>query len=106
MTMQGFILFIKSNKRWILNRKSFHLAYLSPDIAPSDYYLLRSIQHSVSKAYFQNETDVIKWVDDFIASRDETFFHHGICMLLERWQKIVDVNIKYFIKTIVLFLLR
>ena len=76
-----------------------HFAY-SPDIVPPDYYfyyyLFRSMQHSVFKTYFQNEADVIKWIDYFIASRDETFFHHGICMLPKRWQKVVGINIKYF----------
>lgn len=46
----------------------------SPDIAPSDYYLFRSMAHGLSEQHFQNHAEVKKWLDDWIASKPEKFF--------------------------------
>lgn len=72
-----------------------HPAY-SPDIAPSDYHLFRSIQHGLSGECFSNAADVRKWIDEWIASKDDSFFRRGIRMLPERWEKVVENDGKYF----------
>lgn len=46
----------------------------SPDIAPSDYYLFRSMAHCLSEHRFHNFEDVKKWLDDWIALKQEKFF--------------------------------
>lgn len=68
----------------------------SPDIAPSDYHLFRSMSHGLAEQRFTSYDDTKKWVDDWIASKDEKFFKHGIHMLPERWAKIVANDGQYF----------
>ncbi|EFN65786.1 Histone-lysine N-methyltransferase SETMAR, partial [Camponotus floridanus] len=65
-----------------------HPPYL-PDIAPSDYYLFRSVEYGLAKQRFQSYEHTKNWIDWWIASKDELFFQRGIRMLPERWEKIV-----------------
>ena len=62
----------------------------SPDIAPSDYYLFRSMAHGLSEQHFTSYEDTQNWVDSWIASKDEAFFRRGIHMLPERWKKVAS----------------
>ncbi|GFV28681.1 histone-lysine N-methyltransferase SETMAR [Trichonephila clavipes] len=57
----------------------------SPDLAPSDYYLFRSLQNFF-KTFTSNE-EVKNHLDQFFASKDQTFYERGIMLLPERWQK-------------------
>ena len=50
----------------------------SPDIAPSNYYLFRLMSHTLTEKRFQSLEDIKKWVDSWIASKDEEFFRNGI----------------------------
>lgn len=68
----------------------------SPDIAPSDYHLFRSMQHALAGQHFTDLEDIKKWVDDWIASKSEMFFYTGIHMLPEKWKKVVVSKGKYF----------
>ena len=61
----------------------------SPDIVPSDYHLFRSISHDLSEQRFTSYEDTKKWVDSWIASKDELFIQRGIRILTERWEKVV-----------------
>lgn len=72
-----------------------HPAY-SPDIAPSDYHLFRSMQHGLVGTRFRNAEEVRNWIDDWIAGKPMSFFRHGIAMLPERWGKVIDNDGKYF----------
>jgi len=62
----------------------------SPDIAPSDYWLFRKMQQITSFAEIEN------WLQNWIASKDESFFRDGIRKLPERWKKVVGSDGQYF----------
>ena len=68
----------------------------SPDIAPSNYYLLRSMAHGLSDQQFRSYEDIEKWLDSWIASKDENFYLNGIWALPERWAKAVANDGQYF----------
>jgi len=68
----------------------------SPDIAPSDYHLFRSMAHALSEQRFTTYEDTKNWVDTWIASKDKEFFRRGIRMLPERWEKVVASDGQYF----------
>ncbi|GBP18224.1 Mariner Mos1 transposase [Eumeta japonica] len=50
----------------------------SPDIAPSDYHLFRSMAHALSEQRSTLYEDTKNWVDSWIASKDKEFFRLGI----------------------------
>jgi len=43
----------------------------SPNIAPSDYHLFRSMTHGLSEQHFTSYEDTKNCIDDWIASKDE-----------------------------------
>ena len=66
----------------------------SPDIAPSDYHLFRSMTHDCLSSTSHHISK--NCIDDWIESKDEAFFRRGIHMLSGRWEKIVASNSHYF----------
>lgn len=68
----------------------------SPDIAPSDYYLFRSMQSALSGERFHSFESIQIWLNNWIASKDEQFFRDGIRKLPERWANVVASDGAYF----------
>lgn len=68
----------------------------SPDIAPSDYHLFRSMTHGLAYQHFHSYEEAKKWVDDWIEAKPVEFFRNGIRMLPERWGKVVASDGQYF----------
>ena len=68
----------------------------SPDIAPSDYYLFRSMQSGLAEQHFGKVEEIEKLIDKWIDSKNEDFFHRGIHKLPERWSKVVAAQGNYF----------
>ena len=64
----------------------------SPDLAPSDYFLLRSLQNSLNDKNFNNDDDIKSYLIQFFANKNRKFYERGIMMLPERWQKVIDQN--------------
>ena len=50
-----------------------------------DYYLFRSMSHGLSETHFFSYEECRKWLNSWIASKDESFFQRGIRMLPEKW---------------------
>lgn len=69
----------------------------SPDLAPSDFYLFRSLQNSLHGKKFNSLEDCQKHLVDFIDRKSETFWKDGIFKLPGRWQKVVDLNGAYIV---------
>ena len=67
----------------------------SPDLAPSDYHLFRSLQHHlVNKNYDDCEAlknDLILFFD----SKTEDFYKSGIKQLVKRWEGVIEQNGDY-----------
>jgi len=57
-----------------------HAVY-SPDMALSDYYLFRSLQHYWADTYFVRFEEIRKCIHDFIVSKPVSFYRQGICKL-------------------------
>ena len=57
----------------------------SPEHAPLDYHLFRSIAHGLAEQHFTSYEEAKNWVDSWVASIDEEFLKCGIRMLPERW---------------------
>ncbi|GFW22771.1 histone-lysine N-methyltransferase SETMAR [Trichonephila clavipes] len=69
----------------------------SPDLAPSDYCLFRSLQKFLDGKTFTSNEEVNNLLGQFFASKDQKFYERGIMLLPERWQKVLDQNGQYII---------
>jgi hypothetical protein len=58
----------------------------SPDLAPSDYHLFRSLSNNLLGVSFNNGAELQNWLDDFFAAKPADFFKRGIENLPERWE--------------------
>lgn len=67
----------------------------SPDIAPSDYHLFRSLQNSLSDKTFTTDSSIKSHLESFVEQKDKHFFESGIMSLPERWQQIIVQNGAY-----------
>jgi len=52
--------------------------------------------HALAEEHFNSYEDVKKWVFEWIASKDESFFRRRICLLPERWEKVIASDEQYF----------
>ena len=50
----------------------------SPDVAPSNYHLFRSMARGLAHQHFRSYEEVKRWIDSWIASKDASFFPDGI----------------------------
>ncbi|GBL98937.1 hypothetical protein AVEN_227461-1, partial [Araneus ventricosus] len=68
----------------------------SPDMAPSDFYLLSHLQLHLDGAIFNSNDEVINEIHLFLDSRTPQFFAEGIEKIPKRCQTIVDLNGDYY----------
>lgn len=69
----------------------------SPDIAPSDYHLFRSMEHYLRNKNFENRSDLNSGLATFFASKDANFYKRGIFNLVKRWEKVIENDGAYFV---------
>lgn len=67
----------------------------SPDLAPSDYHLFRSLQNFLDGKKFTDKTAAENGVSEFFESKPQKFYYDGIMKLPEKWQKVIDNNGQY-----------
>ena len=75
----------------------------SPDLAPSDYHLFRSLENNLNGKTFDSNEDVKNELIQFFASKNQTFYESGIMKLTERWHKVIEQNSQCIINKCPLF---
>jgi histone-lysine N-methyltransferase SETMAR len=69
----------------------------SPDIAPSDYHLFRSMDHFLRDRHFTENDQVRAALEDFFRSKPSKFYTDGIRSMREKWKKVIGNNGNYFV---------
>ena len=77
--------------RWIIIP---HPAY-SPDLAPTDYHLFRSVSHHLLEKKFDKGNDVKMDIANFFGQKSQDFYERGILSLPERWRQVIDSSDAY-----------
>jgi histone-lysine N-methyltransferase SETMAR len=72
-----------------------HPAY-SPDVAPSDYGLFRSMATFLRGRRFETVSEVEEACHEFFASKDKDWYLHQIRLLAERWLTVIENDGLYF----------
>ena len=52
--------------------------------------------HGLADKQFRSYEDIKKWLDSWIALKDEQFYSNGIRAVPKRWAKVVDIDGQYF----------
>uniref|UniRef100_A0A914ERA4 Transposase n=1 Tax=Acrobeloides nanus TaxID=290746 RepID=A0A914ERA4_9BILA len=68
----------------------------SPDMAPSDFYLFRSLEHWLRGKKFRTIEEMRQSLTEFFDSKDREWYRHGIHRLEEQWQKVIENHGEYF----------
>lgn len=68
----------------------------SPDIAPSDYALFRSLKNSLPEEPFKDQSHLENWLQSFFESKSTNFYADAIRDLPRRWALVVDHDGDYF----------
>ena len=69
----------------------------SPDIAPSDYHLFRSMQHYLDGKNYKSYENINKGLNDYFNSKPMMFYERGIKMLPDRWRKVISNDGNYIL---------
>ena len=61
----------------------------SPDLAASDFHLLRSLSNQMRGVTFKNDEDFKSWLDNYFASSKGDFWRNGFDNLVKRWEEVL-----------------
>ena len=67
----------------------------NPDMAPSDYYLFRSLQHFLAEKSFDDVNAVKDALFEYFASKKPSFYERGIKNLVQRWTDVINNDGEY-----------
>lgn len=71
-----------------------HAPY-SPDTAPSDFHLFRSLKHWLRGKRFTSIVEVEVGIQEFFDSKDFDFYERGINGLVDRWEQVIAFDGDY-----------
>ncbi|GFV28981.1 mariner Mos1 transposase [Trichonephila clavipes] len=60
-----------------------HATY-SPNLASSNYHLFASLGHALADQRFTSYENVKPWLDDWLASKDRSFFWRGYSQIAQK----------------------
>ena len=69
----------------------------SPDLAPTDYHLFRSLANHLSGRAFKNQEDLEAGVRAVLNSKYPEFWKDGVYNLVKRWEEVGKNNGEYII---------
>jgi hypothetical protein len=64
----------------------------SPDLAPCDYHLFRSMAHFLRGRRFNNVAELENGIREFFASKDREFYQQGIEQLADCWLNVIEAD--------------
>lgn len=67
----------------------------SPDIAPSDYYLFKSLEHFLRGKEFKDKNEIQTSLSDFFLSKPKQLYQNGIESLVKRWHEVIENDGNY-----------
>jgi [histone H3]-lysine36 N-dimethyltransferase SETMAR len=69
----------------------------SPDLAPSDFHLFRSLSNHLQEKHFDDQNALEMDLKNFFEIKPPQFYMDGIHSLPGRWRKVVDNNGEYIV---------
>ncbi|KAG5331577.1 SETMR methyltransferase, partial [Acromyrmex charruanus] len=69
----------------------------SPDIAPSDYHLFRSLQNFLNGVKLTSKEACENHLKQFFDQKPQKFYRDGIMALPQKWQNIIENNGAYLV---------
>ena len=69
----------------------------SPDLAPTDYHLFRTLSNDLREKKFDDESELKVYLTNFFNSQSLKFYREGIESLPMRWRQVVDNDGQYII---------
>ena len=70
----------------------------SPDLAPTDYHLFRSLSNYLREKQFDEEKDLKVDIANFFAQKSVDFYERGILSLPDRWRRVIDTDGAYVVE--------